>query len=152
MKKLSIEELKEHLEKYSPECKDFVNRAMEDGCEAYMKNGLILIKRLDELKELRDDCVGLYMSIDSYNSSEFFIWIAIDDSYGLRDWLNLGEYSYQDSLASIVAKATKEAGTCSICHQFVGYKDIHQYSFAGKCCSKCLPQAKKDHEYPGWYN
>jgi hypothetical protein len=25
-----------------------------------------------------------------------------------------------------------------------------RYSFAGRCCKKCLPQMKKEHEGPGW--
>ena len=152
MKKLSVEEVRDYIEGYSSDCKEFVTCALEEGCEAYMNQGLVLIKRTDELKELRDDCVGLYMSISSYDPNEFGIWIAIDGSYGLHDWLNLGDYLFSESFSSIVSRAIKEAGYCNMCHQFVGYKDIHQYSFAGKCCSNCLSEAKKKYEYPGWYN
>lgn len=28
--------------------------------------------------------------------------------------------------------------------------DTQQYSFAGRCCSNCIDQARKQHEYPGW--
>lgn len=28
--------------------------------------------------------------------------------------------------------------------------DTFNYSFAGRCCAKCLPEMKKKHEYPGW--
>jgi hypothetical protein len=29
---------------------------------------------------------------------------------------------------------------------------IFQYSFAGRCCEACLPEMRKQHEYPGWTN
>lgn len=28
--------------------------------------------------------------------------------------------------------------------------DTHRYSFAGRCCAKCLPEMKRKHERPGW--
>lgn len=30
--------------------------------------------------------------------------------------------------------------------------DTVRYSFAGRCCEKCLPAMRKKHEYPGWCN
>ena len=40
--------------------------------------------------------------------------------------------------------------TCPIC----GAVDVptFQYSFAGRCCKNCLPDMKKKHEFPGWYD
>ena len=28
--------------------------------------------------------------------------------------------------------------------------DTQRYSFAGRCCAKCRPEAAKKYEYPGW--
>lgn len=28
--------------------------------------------------------------------------------------------------------------------------DTHRFSFAGRCCSKCLPKMRAEHEKPGW--
>jgi hypothetical protein len=28
--------------------------------------------------------------------------------------------------------------------------ETFQYSFAGRCCNKCLPEMRKKHEYSGW--
>jgi hypothetical protein len=30
--------------------------------------------------------------------------------------------------------------------------DTVGFSFAGRCCYECLPEMRKKHEYPGWYN
>lgn len=37
---------------------------------------------------------------------------------------------------------------CEECHA----TDVETFrvSFAGRCCAKCLPAARKIHEYPGW--
>lgn len=37
---------------------------------------------------------------------------------------------------------------CDNC-KATGVKTV-RYSFAGRCCNKCLPEMRKKHEYPGW--
>ena len=40
-----------------------------------------------------------------------------------------------------------------ICHS-CNTKDVDtvRISFAGRCCKKCLPELRKTHEPPGWYD
>lgn len=40
--------------------------------------------------------------------------------------------------------------TCNLC--FKTGVETQRYSFAGRCCSECIDQARKDHEQPGWCN
>jgi len=40
--------------------------------------------------------------------------------------------------------------TCSACG--ASDVDVHRYSFAGRCCEKCLPELKAKYEKPGWDN
>lgn len=37
---------------------------------------------------------------------------------------------------------------CNHCHKVVD--TTQRYSFAGRCCDKCLPEMRRVHEYPGW--
>jgi len=39
------------------------------------------------------------------------------------------------------------------CHH-CGHSDVDtvRYSFAGRCCKACLPEMRREHEYPGWTN
>lgn len=37
---------------------------------------------------------------------------------------------------------------CNLCHK--ENVDTFRYSFAGRCCKSCLPQAQQKHEFPGW--
>ena len=43
---------------------------------------------------------------------------------------------------------TKGLRHCNLC----GKNDVNteRFSFAGRCCAECLPEARKKHEYPGW--
>ena len=43
---------------------------------------------------------------------------------------------------------TKAMTTCNICDKEVD--KTYRYSFAGRACASCLPQAQKEHEQPGW--
>ena len=51
-----------------------------------------------------------------------------------------GQYDWEKIKAGI--------RTCNSC----GAKDVatHRYSFAGRSCDKCLPEAKRVHEHDGW--
>lgn len=37
---------------------------------------------------------------------------------------------------------------CNRCH--ADDVETHRFSFAGRCCEKCLPEARRVAEYPGW--
>lgn len=37
--------------------------------------------------------------------------------------------------------------TCNKCGE---HGETYQYSFAGRCCAKCLPEMRKQYEQPGW--
>lgn len=38
--------------------------------------------------------------------------------------------------------------TCNVCGN--SGVDVYKFSFAGRCCEKCLPNMQERHEYPGW--
>lgn len=46
------------------------------------------------------------------------------------------------------AKIAKFVTHCSVC-KTDGVKTV-RYSFAGRCCEKCLPEMRAKHERPGW--
>lgn len=43
---------------------------------------------------------------------------------------------------------TKGQFICNLCKKEL--EKTQRYSFAGRCCEECLPQAKKQYEQPGW--
>ena len=48
---------------------------------------------------------------------------------------------------ALVEKAVRRCGEC-------GNEDVdtQRVGFAGRVCARCLPEARKKHEYPGWTN
>jgi hypothetical protein len=42
----------------------------------------------------------------------------------------------------------KAETTCGICNKEV--EKTFRYSFAGRACADCIPEARKKHEQPGW--
>lgn len=38
--------------------------------------------------------------------------------------------------------------TCGVCKKEV--EKTYRYSFAGRACADCIPEARKKHEQPGW--
>ena len=154
---LTNEELLEAIKDYKPEVKDLYQQAVESNKCVFRKKydsksaDINIYYKDDELREgfkdLKPDVYGLYIHI--FEQKEVWVYIALDD---YRDWLNLDGFELGTSLNDIVNKAKIEAQTCNYCHKKVGYKDIHQVSFAGKSCTACLSAARKKDEYPGWYN
>ena len=49
-------------------------------------------------------------------------------------------------------KVMVAVGTCDGCKKNVGRNNLIHVAFANNFCSECAPQAKKDLEFPGWYN
>lgn len=150
---LSIEEVRTLTINYQEEHCRFIEDAIENGCE-FFKNiytsSLCILKRTDELKELGDNIIGLYIVPNIYGKN-INVWIAKEDSSDrISDGFAVGEFDCNESIKSIIAKSIKFAGTCDICKEFVGYKDMHHVGFANKCCSKCLKVAKEIYEYDGW--
>lgn len=44
----------------------------------------------------------------------------------------------------------KAENTCGVCKKEVD--KTYRYSFAGRACADCIPDARKKHEQPGWCN
>lgn len=147
----SIEDVKNNLDEYNIELRKFIEDAIKSNvCEfgESLKNPTLIIKS-PEFEDLNPNAIGLYLAI---RNNEVHSYVAISDHYGIRDWLNLGDYNVNEGFDNVITKSNNAAGTCNYCHKYVGYKDIHQVSFAGKSCSNCLEAAKKKDEYSGWYN
>ncbi len=73
---------------------------------------------------------------------------AINDGYFLGNIKDIKNTSFDEAIAYWV----EELNTCDLCHESVGYGNLNRFSFAGKCCTKCLPAARAKYEQPGWYN
>lgn len=50
------------------------------------------------------------------------------------------------SMADILA-GTRQCSNCK-----ASDVDTIRFSFAGRCCKKCLPEMRREHEQPGWDN
>jgi len=107
------------------------------------------IEILVELPDIGNDAYGIF--IMPHKDSNW-VYVAKEFSGDIRSWLNVGEYSTEDSLQTVIGKALTELGICPVCGKNVPFSEQSQYSFAGRCCKDCLPAMKKKHEYPGWYN
>ena len=144
------DEYNDYLTKYDNATKRFLQEAIDSNiCEFLRDDGTYIVVKKPELQELSEKAIGLYISIKDI---EIWTYVAIEDNYGIRDWLSLGNYSVDDDFNTVVQKALKSARTCNYCKEEVGYKDIQQVSFAGKSCSKCISKARAIDETPGWYN
>ena len=80
------------------------------------------------------------------------MYVARDYHGEILSWLNVGYYSVEDNLSTIIAKAQNDLNTCPECKKPTPFNEQSGVSFAGRCCKDCLHSMKKEHEYPGWYN
>lgn len=152
MRYITVDEVKELIQNRSEAVQKIINEAIDSVNFTFYLDGneIVMIKSIPEMSVLNKNCIGLWMKIKE-KDSVIWVYAAIEDTGGPRDWLNLGTYEFE-SLSSIVSKAARAAGTCNECNNFVGYANIHQVSFAGKCCTACLQEAKKKYEFAGWTN
>ena len=151
MRYLNIDEAKELSKSHSITIQQKIEEAADStNFSIYFDDGdFLLIKHIPEMSALREDCIGLWLRLREYENT-IWVFAVVEGSNGICSWLNLDEYTLTDSLFNIVSKACKDAATCNECGNFVGYADIHQVSFAGKCCTNCLSNAKEKYEYAGW--
>lgn len=45
-------------------------------------------------------------------------------------------------------KLSERLTYCPVCK--TSGVETQRFSFAGRCCAKCLPEMQRQHEYPGW--
>lgn len=109
----------------------------------------ILVKVNDD--SLKKDEIGYMISICS---DTIDIWIAYEYKEGyISSSTNIcSGLPLDTSLNECINMAKIALSTCPVCGKSVPYKEQFGYSFAGRCCEECLPEMKKKHEYPGWYN
>lgn len=105
--------------------------------------GLCIIYKKQDLSDdvlgygiyvFRDD-ISVYIMKTDYNSS-----------------LHVVDVDKNADLATVVSEADAVVNVCPICKENVPYKEQKRFSFAGRCCVKCLPKMKEKFEQPGWYN
>ena len=159
-RKITIEELDSCLEDHEhlEEVKKFLTEAIESGAEVYYNRSKYfnIVARVPEMECERADrsiVIGISMSIYGprySNDDKVYAWIAVEDSFGIRDGFNAGEYSSTDGYKTVLGKAVIKSGTCDFCRANVGLKNLIHVGFANKACEKCYPDAKKKLEYPGW--
>lgn len=97
--------------------------------------------------------IGFFVS--SYDKGrDITAWVAYQDKYGIRGSSQIGEYSADEieNLDDFLKTLENDADVCPVCHERVGRENMRSFSFAGRCCEKCLPEMKKKYEPNGWYN
>jgi hypothetical protein len=159
-RKITIEELDSCLEnhKHLEEAKKFLTEAIESGAEVYFDRNRCfdILARVPEMEYERSDkrkVIGIYMTIFGprySNTDKVFTWIAVEDSYGIKDDFHVGEYASADGYKTVLNKAITVSSTCDFCHKYIGLKDLKRVGFANKACKECYPAAKKELEYSGW--
>lgn len=128
--------------------KNFILDAFD--AHAEIKDMTHIIVPIPEFQNANPKYYGLYISI--YDQI-LAVWIAVDDGSGVRDGMNIGDYPLDNlQYRQLVSKCINDANVCPTCKRVVGIENMHQFSFAGRCCEKCLPGMKKTYETPGWYN
>lgn len=159
-RKITIEELDSCLENHEhlEEAKKFLTEAIESGAEVYFGRNRCfdILARVPEMEHERSNkskVIGIFMAIHGprcYNNDKVYTWIAVEDSYGIRDDFNAGEYASADGYNRVLNKAIIMSGICDFCHKYIGLKDLKLVGFANKACKECGPAAKEELEYPGW--
>lgn len=80
-------------------------------------------------------------------------WEAFENNGEIRAGLHLADgIDPEASLNEIVNKALAVLNVCPVCGKSVPFNEQHRYSFAGRCCSECLPAMREKFEKPGWYD
>ena len=159
-RKIEIEELDELLEgaDYKDLAKSFITEAIENGASVYTENdrSFKMIVNVPEMEFTNDrgtKTVGLFISVygKGYRSANLaHIWVAIEDSYGIRDGVGIGEFDLSEGYKTIISKAVKVSGTCDWCNKDIGLPNLIHVGFANKVCKDCYPAAKAKLEYPSW--
>ena len=159
-RKITIEELDSCLEDHEhlEEVKKFLTEAIESGAEVYFDRNrcfsiLARVLEMEYERRNKSKVIGIFMSIHGprySNDDKVYAWIAVEDSFGIRDGFNAGEYSSTDGYKTVLGKAVIKSGTCDFCQANVGLKNLIHVGFANKACKKCYRDAKKELEYPDW--
>lgn len=108
---------------------------------------------IEILCRIADMGEGIGLLIVPYER-DICIWVAVEDSNGnINSGVNICNIDdIYISLDTIITKAKVEMNKCPVCGKSIPIDKQERYSFAGRCCPDCLPEMKKQHEYPGWYN
>lgn len=159
-RKITIEELDSCLENHEhlEEVKKFLIEAIESGAEVYFNrnrcfNILARVPEMEYARSNKSKVIGIFMANPGprySNNDKVYTWIAVENSYGIKDGFNAGEYTSADGYNAVLNKAIIMSGTCDFCHKYIGLKDLKRVGFANKACEECYPAAKKELEYPGW--
>ena len=115
-------------------------------------NCIEVLCRIEDIgEETRGKRIGLL--IVPYER-EIAIWTAIECREGEIDGgMSVCEIDdIHTPLDTIIAKAKAEMNKCPVCGKAIPITKQERFSFAGRCCPDCLPEMKRQHEYPGWYN
>ena len=117
---------------------------------AKIKDMSHIIIPIPKFQNANPEYYGLYISI--YDKI-LAVWIAVDNGNDIRDDMSIGDYPLDNiQFNQLVSKCINDADVCPKCKKIVGIENMHQYSFAGRCCEKCLPAMRQEYETPGWYN
>jgi len=85
-------------------------------------------------------------------SNDITVYAAQEINGMLRGTLTICTLDLDADLKTVINTALVKANICPVCNKVVPFNEQHLYSFAGKCCSDCLPKMKKKYEQPCWYN
>ena len=163
-KKLTLDTLEEYLNspdiRNKKELESFLIEALNNGAEIFIKeyNDLEIIAKIDgwdyEIQPGKK-YVGIYIAYYAHSShpNTIHTWVAgSTNGNGYWGGHGLGEYAIQDGYKTVVNKSADRAQCCDYCKKPVGIMNLKHVAFANAVCADCYDQAKKELEYPGWYN
>lgn len=143
----NVSKLTDSFKENAKHVEQFMLEAFDNHAE--IKDMSHVIVPIESLRDINSKYYGLFISI----YREFMaVWIAIDDGHGVRDGMSIGDYPLDLSFSELVNKCKNDLDICPKCKRKVGLANMKQFSFAGRCCEKCLPEMRKEYEQPGWYN
>ena len=139
------------VKKNKDEIERFINEAIACGARITNDYDTIHIEVRDSRAEVKENGYGLIMSVYNYET-KVHTWLAIEDSYGIRDAYHSGEYDMTIGFKAVIDNAFMALDTCDYCNKPTGLKNMTRVAFCNKSCPDCLEKARARDEQPGWYN
>lgn len=127
----------------------FIDANNDPTCSIYTEsNGASLFIFVED-KTIANSIVGF--EIHTYRT-EISVYLTKMYRDEITDAEHVCDVELNTPLADIIKAAKTAIGKCPVCGKAVPYTEQHRFGFAGRCCEDCLPEMKRQHEYPGWYN
>ena len=137
--KENINEIREKI--YKSEVVEFIEEAIDFGCEVYYDKGSISIYTKEgSIDKVHDDghlIIALF-NAESNSITEWHTWYEHEYKE-----MAMKDYDNDASFKEVYDSCIHELDRCPICGELVGLENLHHYGFAGRACDNCIGEAKK---------